>query len=262
MHAILEMQEVSAWRGETPVFDRLSLSIARGEHTAILGPNGAGKSTLLKLLSREIHPLHRPGSRIRLFGRERWDLWSLRTHLGLVSSDLQQEYPGDVSALQVVLSGFHDSQGVWRHQHYDALQRARAETVMGEVAILELADRAYGRLSTGQQRRCLLARALVHEPEALLLDEPTTGLDPRACLHYLATVRQLMQQGVTVILVTHHIHEIPPEIDRVLLLKAGGIVADGGKSTILTEQRLRDLFEVPLRLVQANGWYQLLPDFD
>jgi iron complex transport system ATP-binding protein len=259
MQNIIEMKNVTAYRGRTRALSNLSLQITSGCHTVILGPNGAGKSTLLKLLAREIYPVQHDGSYVRLFGRDRWDVWELRTHLGIVSHDLQQEYVGHVRGMQVILSGYYSSIGTWEHQQFSAESQARAMHIMDMLGVAELSDRAFAAMSTGEQRRFLLGRALVHDPAALILDEPTGGLDLKACFQYLDIIRGLMRAGKTIILVTHHIHEIPPEMSRVILLKDGAVMADGEKSTVLTSDRLSHLFETPIALVHANGFYQAMP---
>jgi iron complex transport system ATP-binding protein len=257
---VIDIRDVTAWRGETRVFDRLSLRVARGENTAILGPNGAGKSTLLKLLTRETYPVASDDSWVKLFGDASGSVWDLRAHLGIVSTDLQTGYSESAPGLHVVLSGLYSSVGVWQHQAYDAGRIARARQLMAELGIAHLAERPFGTLSTGEQRRCLLGRALIHDPDTLVFDEPTTGLDLKATFAYLDTLRRLMRDGRTVVLVTHHLHEIPPEINRVVLLKAGRIVADGPKTTVLTDARLSGAFDVPVHVVERGGFYQVLPE--
>jgi len=259
MQNIIEIKHVTAYRGHTRVFNDLSLDIATGCQTAILGPNGAGKSTLLKLLSRDIYPVQRQGSSIRVFGQERWNVFDLRTHFGIVSHDLQHEYWGHVRGLSVILSGYYSSTDTWSHQQFSADDRARAEHIMERLGVAELKDRSFAAMSTGEQRRFLLGRALINNPDTLLLDEPTSGLDLKACFQYLDIVRGLMQAGKTVILVTHHIHEIPPEMSRVVLLKDGAVLADGAKEKILTSAQLSQLFDTPIELVRANGFYQAMP---
>jgi len=259
MQNIIEIAHVMAYRGRTRVFDDLSLDIAPGCHTAILGPNGAGKSTLLKLLSREIYPVQRQGSYIRVFGQERWNIWDLRAHFGMVSHDLQHEYLGHARGLNVILSGYYSSIDTWSHQQFSVEDRARGEHVMEMLGVAELKDRTFATMSTGEQRRFLLGRALINDPDTLLLDEPTSGLDLKACFQYLDIVRGLMQAGKTIILVTHHIHEIPPEVSRVVLLKHGAVIADGAKSEMLTGAQLSQLFDTPIELVRVNGFYQAMP---
>jgi iron complex transport system ATP-binding protein len=262
MLAILEIQNVTVYRGRTRVFENFSLAIPVGSQTVILGPNGAGKSTLLKLLSRELYPAAQPpeaGSFVRVFGQEEWNVWDLRSRLGIVSDDLQSTYNGHASGRDVILSGLYASIGLWPNQRFTSSDQERASEIMQLLGVAELEKNPFGAMSTGERRRFLLGRALIREPEALILDEPTGGLDLKARFQYLGIVRALMGQGKTVILVTHHIHEIPPEVSRVILLKDGKIVADGDKESVLSSERLSSLFETPIELLRSNGFYQAVP---
>ncbi len=256
---ILEIEKATVYRGDTCVFEDLSLTLDEGVHTAILGPNGSGKSTLLKLLAGEVHQVPNCATRIRLLGEEQWNVWDVRKRLGMVSHDLQHQYMDQVTGLKVILSGFYASIGIYGHQDFSYAQLTRADTMLEEMGAGSLKDRRFGEISTGEQRRCLLGRALVHEPTALVLDEPTSGLDLTATFHYLDLVRAHMRKGKTLLLVTHHIHEIPPEVERVVLLKQGKILQDGEKRAVLTEANLSALFYCQVSLAQANGWYQALP---
>lgn len=256
---LIEIERATVYRGDTCVFTDFSLSIQEGEHVAILGPNGAGKSTFLKLLAGEIHPVPHDETHIRLFGEEQWNVWHVRKRLGMVSHDLQHQYLDQVTGLKVVLSGFYASIGIYGHQDFSYAQIARADDMLGEMGVGSLRDRRFGEMSAGEQRRCLLGRALVHEPTALVLDEPTSGLDLTATFHYLDLVRTYIRKGKTLLLVTHHIHEIPPEIERVVLLNQGRSLHDGDKCAVLTEANLSVLFNCPVALAQAKGWYQALP---
>ena len=256
---ILDIKNAQVYRGDTCVFERLSFVLEENQHTAILGPNGAGKSTILKLLAGEVHAMPNEDTSIRLFGETQWNVWEVRKRLGMVSHDLQHHYMEQVTGLKVVLSGYHASVGTYGHQDFTYAQIVRARAVMEDLGIGMMTDRRYGDMSTGEQRRCLLARALVHGPSVLVLDEPTSGLDLTATFHYLDLVRGYMRKGKTILLVTHHIHEIPPEIRRVVLLKRGRILQDGEKKAVLSEQNLSDLFDCPVTLACANGWYQALP---
>lgn len=256
---LIEIRDATVFRGSTRVFHHFSLNLEQGCNTAILGPNGAGKTTLLKILMRELYPVVRDGSSVQILGDKCSDIWSLRSQLGIVSSDLQYEYADAAKGIEVVLSGFYASVGVWGHQEFTDEQTRRAESILRDLAMDSMANRRYGSLSTGQQRRLLLGRALVNDPPSLLLDEPTTGLDLTATFQYLETMRQLMIHERTLVLVTHHIHEIPPEILRVVLLKDGEIFADGDKETVLTGQNLSVLYDQAIQLVQKQGWYQAIP---
>lgn len=259
MARFLDIENVTVRRGPHTVFDGVSLQIDQGCSTAVLGPNGAGKSTLLKLLSRELYPVHSEDSAVRLFGRERWNVWDLRTRLGMVSHDLQIAYPDHVTGRDVVLSGFHSSLGLWRNHEITDAEGERADEVLEHLGLADLAGRSYATLSTGEQRRFLLARALVHDPEVLVLDEPMSGVDLKACFQYLDRIRSLIREGKTVVLATHHVHEIPPEIQRAVLLKRGRVVADGPKEEVLTGERLSQVFETPVEVVRAKGYFQVVP---
>ncbi len=256
---IIDIRNATVYRGDTRVFENFTLDIESGQSTVILGPNGAGKTTLLKLLSCELYPVVAPGSHVRVLGRDRWNIWDLRNHLGIISNDLQNDYLGYVPGKEVILSGFYSSIGTYRHQSFTAEQQSQVSKILNGLGIKDLQDKPFAAMSTGQQRRFLLGRALVNDPENLILDEPTSGLDLKATFQYLETLRQLLREGRTVVLVTHHVHEIPPEIEHVVLLDNGKVVAQGEKTDILNEDSLTELFGTPIRLVDANGYYQVLP---
>lgn len=256
---LIDIRDATVYRGDTRVFDNLSLSIDQSENTAIIGPNGAGKTTLLKLLNRELYPVHEPDSHVRILGRERWNVWELRKNLGVVSHDLQTQYLGYVRGIEVVLSGYYASVGVYDYQNFDDAQIENARKIVEWLGVADIGGRIFSTMSTGQQRRFLLGRALIHQPRHLVLDEPTGGLDLKATFQYLEIIRRLMQENRTILLVTHHIHEIPPEIERVILMSSGRIVADGPKEEMLTDERLSRLFGVPIHVVGANGFFQTLP---
>ena len=256
---LLDIHNATIYRETKKVFDGFSLSVEQGQSTAIIGPNGAGKSTLLKLLSRELYPVVKDDSYVKILGMDRPILWELREKIGLISADLQQGFVPEVSSLGVVISGLHNSIGLFTHQNITDLQLKRGREVLKDLGVENLANRLYRQMSTGQQRRCLLGRALIHNPDHLILDEPTSGLDLKATYHYLNTIRQLLQQKKTILLATHHIHEIPPEIHRVVFIQDGKVVADGDKEELLTDQWMSQLFEMPLTVTVSNGFYQVLP---
>jgi iron complex transport system ATP-binding protein len=164
-----------------------------------------------------------------------------------------------VPAAEVVLSGLFGSIGIGRSQPATAAQRQRVGALLEQLQLAGLADRPFGELSEGQQRRLLLARAVVHNPEVLVLDEPTNGLDLRARHQLLANLRSLVATGTTLLLVTHQIEAILPEVNRVLLLKQGRLVGDGPPAELLASTPLSALYDTPLRLVEEAGWRQVLP---
>jgi iron complex transport system ATP-binding protein len=256
---IIDIRNITAYNGSTCVFRDFSLTVENGCNTVILGPNGSGKTTLMKLLSCELYPVFLESSHVKIFGHERWNVEKLRTRLGIVSHDLQHSYLTGARGINVILSGFYASIDTWRHQQFSSSDLGKAEAVMEMLGIGQLANRQFGTMSTGEQRRFLLGRALVNDPDALLLDEPTSGLDIKASLIYLETMRKLMRSGKTVILVTHHINEIPPEIERVVLIRDGRVAGEGMKKELLTSEVLSDLFDYPLEVVSLNGYYEVFP---
>ena len=179
--------------------------------------------------------------------------------MGIVSHHLQNEYLGDITGINIILSGYYASIGTWSYQQFNQDEIDKTYDIMELLGIEELKNREFGRMSTGQQRRFLLGRALINNPDVLILDEPTSGLDVKSCFQYLEIIRNLMQSGKTVILVTHHINEIPPEISRVILMKKGEIITDGVKEEVLNEMNLCSLYEVKLKLIRENGFYQVIP---
>jgi iron complex transport system ATP-binding protein len=253
------MRHATVYRGAQPVLRDLSLVIAPGCSTVILGPNGCGKSTLLKVFSRELYPVVGPDRYVRLMGQQTWNVWELRTQLGIDSADMQQAYPGRTPGMEIILSGFFSSVDIYAHQVINLRQRTRSSEMMKKLGIAHLRDRPFGEMSAGEKRRALLGRALVQEPHTLVLDEPTTGLDVQACFQYLEIIRNFIREGGTVILVTNHVHEIPPEVGRVVLLKQGRIVEDGSKRDVLNGHSLSALFNTQVELLHHQGWFQVVP---
>lgn len=255
----LELVEAEVWLGPRRVFSNLSLELSLGEHTVVLGPNGSGKSTLIRLLSREVYPVVKPRAPLKIFGSSRVNLWELRSRIGLVSSDLQSQYTPAVPAEDVVLSGFFGSVGIGRSQSASADQHRRVAELLESLGLGALRGHPFGQLSDGERRRLLLARALVHNPEVLVLDEPTNGLDLQAKHQLLAILRQLAQSGTTLLLVTHQIEAILPEISRAVLLNQGRVVNEGPADALLQDAPLSALFDTPLKVCTANGYRQVVP---
>jgi iron complex transport system ATP-binding protein len=264
---LLECRNITVYRGERRALDRLTLSVGVGEHVAILGPNGCGKSTLIKTLSRECYPSPVDGpSHLRILGRETWDVATLRSMLGIVTNDLVSqctggmssdfaELPRRVSGRQTILSGFFSSIGVWSHHVVTTAMERKTDEILDRLGITHLADRPLHELSSGEARRLVIGRALAHDPTALVLDEVTNSLDLRAAHDLREIVRLIARSGTTVVMVTHHLPEILPEIGRVLLMRAGRLVAEGPKDQLLTSDALSNLFEVRVDVTQRDGYF-------
>ncbi len=256
---LLEIDRASVMRGDRLILDGFSLRIDAGEHTAILGANGAGKSTLVRLVARELYPLARGdgGASMRVFGRDRWHVSELRGLLGIVSPSLQDDCTGDASleVSEAVLSSFFAARRLGLDHHVTAAMRERAHEALAHAGATHLLGRRMASLSTGEARRVLIARALVHRPRALLLDEPCAGLDMASRRRFLESLRGLARSGTTLLLVTHHIEEILPEIERVVLLRDGHVLHQGDKRQVLTDATLGEAFGMPVRVQRQGDYY-------
>jgi iron complex transport system ATP-binding protein len=256
---LIELENVTVRRQERIALDSVSLSIAQGEHIAILGPNGCGKSTLIKLISRELYPVLKPEPwALRIMGRGQWSLFDLRHHLGIVSNDWMQMCTRDYSGYEIALSGFFGSVGIWPHHAVTAEMERKAREVMELLEIGHLAARHTNEMSSGEARRILIARALVHDPRALVLDEPTTSLDLRATWELREVLRKLARHGISIPMVTHHLPDIIPEMRRVVLIRQGRVVLDGPKERVLEAGALSGLFGVPVEVLERGGYYHVL----
>ena len=253
---LIDFQQITVVRDETVALDALTLRILSGENVAIIGPNGSGKSTLLKTITRELYPLYRDGSSARILGREQWDVSELREHLGVVSNDLYARSERNPRGLEVVVSGFYSSFGLWPHHQPTEEMLERSRTAMRQMGVEPLAARAYSEMSSGERKRVLISRALVHDPETLILDEPSDSLDLGMLKDLQARLRKLAQSGTGIVLVTHHLHEIIPEITRVVLLKTGRVFRDGPKKHVLTREILSELYETDVEPIERDGFYQ------
>ena len=244
-------------RGQKIALDDFTLCIGADEHVAILGPNGCGKSTLIKTIMRECYPVVREGSSMSILGEEMWDVFKLRSRLGIVSNDLMLSCTGDASGRDVVLSGFFSSTAIYPNHSVDLGQAAMADDALAELKVSHLAERPVREMSSGEARRVLIARALVHKPRALLFDEPCNSLDLAAQHSLRQTMSALAKAGTAIILVTHELADIVPEIQRVVTMNRGRVIADGPKEEILQVERLTSLFGVDVEMARRDGHYHL-----
>ena len=246
-------------RDERVALDGVSISIAQGEHVAILGPNGCGKSTLIKLISRDLYPMLKDEPwALRIMGRDKWRL--IRS--APPSRNRVQRLDADVYArlfgYEIALSGFFGSVGVWPHHPVTPEMERKTREVMDLLEISHLAERNTNEMSSGEARRILIARALVHDPQALVLDEPTTSLDLRATWELRDVLRKLAANGISILMVTHHLPDIIPEMRRVVLIREGRVVMDGPKERVLEAGALSGLFGIPVEVLERGGYYHVL----
>jgi iron complex transport system ATP-binding protein len=254
---LIEFDRVTVLRDGVTALDRLSLRIDDGERVAVLGPNGAGKSTLVDALTRAVYPATGLGpSALRIYGRDRWDVFDLRNLLGIVTHTLVRDCTGPHSALETVLSGFFGSIGVWPHHEVTEQMRERARLALKALDIEHLEDVRLKEMSSGEVRRAVIARALVHDPRALVLDEPTVSLDIRGRRELITAMRRLARAGKSLVLVTHTLDDVLPEIDRVVTLRGGRILHDGPAREVLRSDPLSELFGVDVHVAQQDGaWH-------
>lgn len=254
---LLDLHNIQVCRGTRVVLDGFNLQIRSGEHVAILGPNGCGKSTLIKTITRECYPVIRPDSSMKILGEEAWNVFDLRPLLGIVSNDLMEWCTGEALGCDVVLSGFFSSNDVYPNHLVTPDMVAKAGAALAQLDISHLADRPVQEMSSGEARRILIARALVHQPKALLFDEPSNSFDLFAKKTLHQTMSQLAQSGIGIVLVTHDLSDVIPEIERVLLMSKGRVVADGRKADILRSDALSAVFGLRVDVERRDGYYHI-----
>jgi len=254
--SLLEFNNITVLKNDKQkVLDSVTLKIDEGQNVVILGPNGAGKSSLIKLMTREYYPFEGMGEyAFKIWGQETWDVFDLRGLLGIVSNDLQNIFSREITGLEMVLSGFFSSIGLYK----EPVTLPMKKKALGILAFLEvehLKNRTMNQMSSGEARRFLIGRALVHHPKALILDEPTNSLDLHAQYKFSKILSKIACSGISIILVTHHLSDIIPEIDRVIMIKRGKIYRDGSKEKILTKANVSKLFEASVEIKRKDGYY-------
>ena len=254
---LFRIRDASVVRAGSIILHVDDFTLAEGEHLALLGPNGAGKSTFIKLLTREVMPLYRDVAPVVFRGNERPTLADIKSCFGVVSASMHEQISVHLPVIDIVCGGFFGTLGLPRGVQADASMRAAALDALEKLGIADLSARDVLTLSTGQVRRVLVARELVHDPQVLVFDEPCTGLDPQGMYQIRSTMRALAEEGRSIVLVTHYPEDIVPAIERVVLIKDAAIRADGSKRGLLTDETMSDLFDAPLRVEERDGWYAI-----
>lgn len=252
METVIKLNSVSVIKSGKSILDKIDLQIRRGENWAVIGPNGSGKSFLLRILSTLQYP---SSGEAEIFGKilGRVNVWELRKNIGVVSDLLQREYKGEIKVFDVVCSGFFSSVGVYDNVTEE--QKERAWELLEQLEITHLAERTLSHLSHGEQRKALIARALVFKPQLLILDEPCTGLDIPSREEFLESLQELIASGINIVLVTHHIEELMPEINKVLLLKEGKVYLKGDKRELMNRANLNHVLGHELGIGEHEGRY-------
>jgi len=256
---IIDFQNIYVNYDLNPVLKNINLQINQKEHWAILGSNGSGKSTLIKLISSDLYPNTKYKFSKKIFGKDRWSIFDLKMNLGIITNDLHnyfEKHGSFLSAYEVILSGYYSSIGVFKHQDFTKIQHQKALEVLEYLEIMHMKDKKVHQMSTGQLRRCIIGRALIHNPKAFILDEPTVGLDLKAQNNFIKLLQKL-SQNASIIIVTHHIEEIFPEISNIALIHNQTIYKQGLKKDILTSANLSKIFDIDLIVEEENDRYHI-----
>ena len=253
MSAVLDFAEVTIRRGQATLLDRVSWRVEEDERWVVLGPNGAGKTTLLQVASAQMHPTSGvAGVLDEVLGAV--DVFDLRPRIGITSAALAERIPRSERVHDVVVSASYGVVGRWR-EAYDELDHERATDLLTEVGAIHLVDRTFGTLSEGERKRVQIARALMADPELLLLDEPAAGLDLGGREDLVSTLSVLANDpgSPATVLVSHHVEEIPPGFTHAMLLRRGGVVSAGPIEEVVTAENLSSTFGMPLVLTHEDG---------
>lgn len=258
MNNIIEIKNATVKKGENLILDSINFSLKEFEHVAIIGPNGSGKSSLLKLLYKEFYPVFNENCVIKIFNKENWDISELKKLISIVSDSIKKSISESITAEELVLSGFFGSFGLFSIHIVTDKMIEKAKEIINFLEIDKLVNKKIGELSSGELNRFLVARALVNDPKILILDEPTINLDIKATTIFLEYINKIAKEKrSTIILVSHNIHDIIPEIKRVVLLKNGKIFLDGDKRKILKSKNISFLFDYPLTVFKdKTGHYK------
>ncbi|MDY5679641.1 MAG: ATP-binding cassette domain-containing protein [Candidatus Methanomethylophilaceae archaeon] len=259
MEKALELRNVSVVRDGRYILRSVDLDIFKGENVAVIGPNGSGKTTLIKLLRGDIHPYYDEDSpaTMRIFGMERWNLFDVRSRMGVVSMDLQNMFRNDTKVYEVICSGFFNSLDVFRNHTVTEEMVSKVHSCAMMMGIDDLLTRDIENLSLGEMRRTLIARAMVTDPDLLVLDEPMTGLDIVMKSKFRAMFDILIEKGVSIVMITHELTDIPASVRRVVMIRDGEVFADGDKEELLTDGKVSELYGEPIKVESANGIYRM-----
>lgn len=253
---MLRLSHVTVRRQGKDILKDVSVTIPQDQHTAILGPNGSGKSTLIQVISKEIHPVYDPAMVISILGKERWNVFELRKHFGIVSNALQELCNRSYAVHEVIVSGFFSSIGIDRNHEVTPEMQELVRTVAENLQVSHLMHQRMNRLSSGEARRVLIARALINGPSTLILDEAVNSLDLRSQYQFKSIIRDIAQRGTQIILVTHDLADIIPEIEHVIIMKQGTIFGYGRKEDLLTERILSEVYDTPVYVDHRDGWFK------
>ena len=253
-----DLKNINVCIDQKEVLSNINISLNHGENTLILGPNGSGKSTFLKLLNRSIHPITSNNSSFKLFNKENINIWDLRKKVGFLFKEMEQRVNIGVTLYDVIISGFSGTFNSRYSKLLSEREKIKIDNLINEWGLNNIISNEFKSLSDGQKRRALLARALVYEPDILVLDEPFCNLDIKSNFILNRNLSKLIEQSVNIVYVTHNLESILPKTNRVILIKEGKIFKDGSPHELVTSKILSYLFNISINVIEQEGYWRMV----
>ena len=253
------LKNINVYIEKKLILSDININLNYGENILILGPNGSGKSTFLKLLNRSIYPVKLNNSSFKLFNKENINIWDLRKKIGFLLKEMEQRVDNRVKLYDVICSGFT---GIFNSRYSHLLsgrEKIKLDNLINQWELDNIIQIEFQKLSDGQKRRALLARALVYEPNILVLDEPFCNLDLKSNFILTQNLERLLNQSVNILYVTHNIESILPKTNRVLLMKDGKIINDGSPKELINTKNISNLFNISIKVIEQEGYWRMLP---
>ena len=250
------LRNIDVYIDRTKILSNLNLNLNYGENILILGPNGSGKSTFLRLLNRSIYPIASRKSSLKLFNKENINIWEVRKRVGFLFKEMEQRVRNEVGLFDLIASGFS---GTFNSRYSNLItnkQKEKIENLIKDWGLDNIINNQFHELSDGQKRRALLARAIVYEPNLLVLDEPFCNLDLKSNCILNKNLNKLINKSINILYVTHNLESILPSTNRVILIKEGEIIKDGDPNEILNSKTLSDLFQMPINVIKQDGYWR------
>ena len=254
-----DLKNINVYIDQKEVLSNINISLNHGENTLILGPNGSGKSTFLKLLNRSIHPITSNNSSFKLFNKENINIWDLRKKIGFLFKEMEQRVNIGVTLYDVIISGFSGTFNSRYSKLLSEREKIKIDNLINEWGLNNIISNEFKSLSDGQKRRALLARALVYEPDILVLDEPFCNLDIKSNFILNRNLSKLIEQSVNIVYVTHNLESILPKTNRVILIKEGKIFKDGSPNELVNSKILSYLFNISINVIEQEGYWRMVP---
>ena len=252
-------RNIDVYIEQKKILSRININLNHGENILILGPNGSGKTTFLKLLNRSIYPIITSNSSLKLFNKENINIWDVRRKVGFLFKEMEQRVTNDVNLYDLIASGFS---GTFNSRYSNLISKAESaiiENLINEWELEKIIKKKFQSLSDGQKRRALLARAMVYEPDFLVLDEPFSNLDLKSNFILNKNINKQIDKSTNIVYVPHNIESILPKTNRVILIKEGKIINDGDPNSIINSKIVSDLFQISINVIKQDNYWRAIP---